>query len=128
VASSSPEPSAEPTHDPARTNIPLEVPQYGTWEEIVMVNKVVDGVSYWGMLVAAILDESGAFINLVLRAPSARDEANLFPTAPPELPAGSTCAEDGKPSTMVEAAGVPVVVKDWLPFPSASRSPDPHRL
>ena len=56
------------------------------------------------------------------------EAANLFSTTPPDLPAGSTCAEDGKPSTVIQAAGVPLEVKDWLPFPGASRAPDPHRL
>jgi hypothetical protein len=98
------------------------------WEEIVLVNKVLDGVSYWGMVSSAILETQEAYVDVLMRAPNAREAANLFSTAPPDLPAGSTCAEDGKPSTVIQAAGVPLEVKDWLPFPGASRAPDPHRL
>jgi hypothetical protein len=129
--SASPAPSTTPSpseRDLALSNVPVEVPQYDGWEEVVMVNKLSDGVSYWGMLVATIIDDSGAFINLTMRAPNVRDVANLFPVPPPQLPAGSTCAEDGKTSTTLQAAGVPVLIKDWLPFPAQSKSPDPHRL
>jgi hypothetical protein len=124
----SPSASAPSALEQALTNVPVEVPLYDGWEEVVMVNKLVDGVSYWGMLVATIIDEAGAFIGLVMRAPNARDDANLLPASLPKLPAGSTCAEDGKQSAVRQAAGVPVVIKDWLPFPASSKSPDPHRL
>ena len=137
VPSPSPAPSPSPSPSPsasapsalelALTNVPVEVPLYDGWEEVVMVNKLVDGVSYWGMLVATIIDEAGAFIGLVMRAPNARDDANLLPTLP-TLAAGSTCAEDGKQSAVRQAAGVPVIMKDWLPFPASSKSPDPHRF
>jgi hypothetical protein len=130
--SGGPSPSASPSPeselDKALTDVPSDVPKYDDWEEVVMVNKVVDGVSYWGMLVGAIFPDSGAFIELIMRAPNAHDQANLFAVTPPVLPAGSTCVEDGKPSTSVQAAGIPVVIKDWQAFPGASHSPDPHRL
>jgi hypothetical protein len=125
---SEPSPSATPSQDPALTNLPDELPLYlGIWEEVVLINKVVDGVGYWGMVSALIVDGEETYIDVVLRAPNAREAANLFPTALPSLPAG-TCAEDGKPSTDLEAAGVPLVIKDWQPFPGSKRSPDPHRL
>jgi hypothetical protein len=133
-ASPSPGPSVAPTTTPpsalelALTNVPAEIPVYGGWEEVVLINKLADGVSYWGMLVATIIDEAGAFIGLVMRAPNVRDAANLLPASLPKLPAGSTCAEDEKQLGVQEASGEPVVMKDWLPFPAASKSPDPHRL
>jgi hypothetical protein len=128
--SPTPHASASPTPtNPALTGIPDDVVIYDeAWEEIVLVNKVLDGVSYWGMVSSAIAEKRGAYIDVVMRAPNARETPNLFPTAPPDLPAGSTCAEDGKPSTAVQAAGVPLIVKDWDPFPGASRAADPHRL
>jgi hypothetical protein len=127
--SASATPSASPSEDPARTNVPDELPLYaGIWEEVVLINKVVDGVSYWGMVSAFIVDKRETFIDVVMRAPNAREAANLFPTALPDLAAGSTCAEDGKPSPDIEVAGVPLIIKTWQPFPGAKRSPDPHRL
>jgi hypothetical protein len=126
----SPEPSASPSPTPPGplTNVPDEVPVYGGWEEILMINKTVDGVSYWGMLVATIFPQEGAFIGVVLRAPNMRDAAHLLPASLPALPAGGTCAEDGVQSAKIQAAGEPVLIKDWQPFPGAGRSPDPHRL
>jgi hypothetical protein len=128
--SPTPDASASPTPtNPALTGIPDDLPVADSvWEEIVLVNKVLDGVSYWGMVSSAILEKRGAYIDVVMRAPNARETANLFPTAPPDLPAGSTCVEDGKPSAAVQAAGVPLIVKDWDPFPGASRPADPHRV
>ena len=128
--SPTPDASASPTPtNPAMIGIPDDVViDQNYWQEIVLVNKVLDGVSYWGMISSAILEKRGAYIDVVMRAPNARETANLFPTAPPDLPAGSTCAEDGKPSTAVQAAGVPLIVRDWDPFPAASRSTDPHRF
>jgi hypothetical protein len=109
-------------------SLPLEVPLYQGWEEVVMINKLQGGVSYWGMMVATIVDKSGGEIDMVMRAPNARDSANLFPTAPPKLAPSDSCAEDGHESTALQTSGVPLVVKDWYPFPSQSKSPDPHRL
>jgi hypothetical protein len=128
--SPTPDASASPTPtNPALTGIPDDVLIFDeAWQEIVLVNKVLDGVSYWGMVSSAIAEQRGAYIDVVMRAPNARETANLFPVAPPDLPAGSTCAEDGKPSTAVQAAGVPLIVKDWDPFPGASKASDPHRV
>jgi len=128
--SPTPDASASPTPtNPALTGIPDDVLIFDeAWQEIVLVNKVLDGVSYWGMVSSAIAEQRGAYIDVVMRAPNAHETANLFPVAPPDLPAGSTCAEDGKPSTAVQAAGVPLIVKDWDPFPGASKASDPHRV
>ena len=110
------------------TSVPLEVPVYRGWEEVVLINKLKDGVSYWGMMVATIVAEAGASIDLVLRAPNARDPANLFPIAPPMLAPSDSCAEDGKQSGALQSSGVPLIIRDWYPFPAQSKSPDPHRL
>ncbi|HKO33422.1 MAG TPA: hypothetical protein VJY85_06715 [Candidatus Limnocylindria bacterium] len=112
----------------ATKGLPFEVPRFDGWEWVVFVHKVVGGVSYWGMLVAGIFEGDRALIDLVTRAPHARDSANLFATAPPVLAAGKTCAEDEQAAGDVQASGEPVYVKAWWPFPAQSRSPDPHRL
>ena len=67
-------------------------------------------------------------MDVVLRAPNARDEANLFPTAPDAIPDNAACAEDGKLGAEIEQAGTPVMVRDWLPFPGAERSVNPNMV
>jgi len=123
-------PQAAPTPSPSSTpaaSTPAAVLRSGGWQWFATAYKIADGVSYWSMLSAELIDVGDAWVDIVLRAPQASDPPNLFPDKPKALAAGKTCAEDRREGTNVEQSGSPAIVREWWPFPSQSRSPDPQR-
>jgi hypothetical protein len=110
---------------PDSVRIPIPVPRADGHEWLVAAYKITGGVSYWALVMAAKVEEDAA-VNVVLRAPNARDEPNLLPSAPDPVPTDRACAEDGTPGTEIEQAGTPLVVRDWLPFPGQDRTPSPN--
>jgi hypothetical protein len=97
------------------------VHQLNGWQWDLFAYKVTGGVSYFAFVDAGLApDLSAGFITITLRAPESHDAPNLFPDAPLDLPAGSTCAEDGAASPATQVSGVAVVLRDWKPFPGAN--------
>lgn len=104
--------------------IPVGVARAAGWQWLTLGYRVTGGVSYW-MMLSAELTDGDAWVDVVLRAPNARDSANLFRDEPKALDPGKTCAGDGKQARDVEQASSPTMVREWWPFPAHSRSPDP---
>jgi hypothetical protein len=105
--------------------IPVPVPRVDGYEWIATAYKIADGVSY-SALIVAMRQELAASVQILLRAPNARDNANLFP----EPPAGIelACAEDGKVSEDNEKAGTAVMMRDWWPFPNQTHPRSPNEV
>jgi hypothetical protein len=106
--------------------IPMDVPRMPGHEWLVAGYKIADGVSYWVLVAGALIVDGTAFVDVILRAPNARDISNLFSVEPESIAADQRCAEDGTVATGIEQAGTPTMMRDWLPFPAQERSPDPH--
>jgi hypothetical protein len=114
---------------PALTgHLPSDIEPVDGYQWAVFAYRISAGVSYWAELSAGIVTAQEAYIDVVLRAPEDRDPADLFTTAPPALAAGTTCAEDGRATTKIQEDGLPILVRDWYPFPTQSHVPDPGRL
>jgi hypothetical protein len=112
-----------PTSEP----MPADVARSEGFQWLAYGYKVTGGVSYWSMVSAQRLEDGDAWVDIVMRAPNARDTSNLFVDRPKALPAGKTCPEDGQVKNATEQAGSPAALRDWYPFPGYSHSPDPQR-
>ncbi len=75
--------------------IPMHVPRMPGHEWLAAGYKIADGVSYWVLIAGARIVDGTAFVDVILRAPNARDSANLFPVEPDPIAADQPCAEDG---------------------------------
>ena len=104
----------------------MDVPRMPGHEWLAAGYKIADGVSYWVLVAGARIVDGTAFVDVILRAPNARDSANLFPVEPEPVAADQTCAEDGTVATAIEQAGTPTMMRDWWPFPAQERSRDPN--
>jgi len=113
--------SAPPTEAP----IPVGVNRADGYEWIAAAYKIDEGVSYFALVIGVLVDGGDAVVEALMRAPNARDPANLFTSAPAALDKDKTCAEDGKVPTAVEQAGTPTIIRDWDPFPNQTQSRDP---
>jgi hypothetical protein len=107
--------------------IPVPIARAPGYEWLAGAYKISNGVSYWA-LVIGVLGDGDAFVQILLRAPNARDEANLFRSEPAAVAMEKACAEDGKVSEQVEQAGEPTMIRDWWPFPSEHNSRAPHQV
>ncbi len=112
---------------PDSVEIPMPVQRAEGHEWLAAAYKITGGVSYWALVLGAQVDGDAA-VNVVLRAPNAQDNANLIRATPDPIPTDRACAEDGRLGTEIEQAGTPVLVRDWLPFPAESHSPNPNVL
>ena len=106
--------------------IPMDVPRMPGYEWLVSGYKITDGVSYWVLIAGALIVDGTGFVDVILRAPNARDSANVFPVEPDPVAADRGCAEDGAVATAIEQVGTPTMMRDWWPFPTHEHSPDPH--
>ncbi len=106
--------------------IPMEVPRMPGHEWLAAGYKIADGVSYWVLVAGARIVDGTAFVDVILRAPNARDSSNLLPVEPESVAAERRCAEDGIVTPDIQQAGTPTMMRDWWPFPAQDRSPDPH--
>jgi hypothetical protein len=133
-----PTPTPTPTPTPIRAPatsanasppppIPIDPPRADGYEWVIYAYKSANSVSYWAMLYGALLHSGDAWLDIVLRAPAARDPADLIgqPTA---IAAGKSCVDDGKNTTTVEQSGTPTAMRDWWPFPAQSHSPNPNKV
>jgi hypothetical protein len=105
--------------------IPVPVPRLDGYEWLATAYKIANGVSY-SALVVGVRMEKEASVQILLRAPNARDTDNLFPEPPAAVE--QTCAEDGKVGEETEKAGTAVILRDWLPFPGQNRPRDPSQV
>jgi hypothetical protein len=106
--------------------IPMDVPRMPGHEWLAAGYKISDGVSYWVLVAGALIVDGTAFVDVILRAPNARDSSNLFPVAPEPIADGQACAEDGTVATDIQQVGTPMMMRDWWPFPAQERTHDPH--
>ena len=88
--------------------------------------KITDGVSYWVLIAGALIVDGTGFVDVILRAPNARDSSNLFQVEPNPIGADQRCAEDGVVAPDIQQAGTPTMMRDWWPFPAQERSPEPN--
>jgi hypothetical protein len=107
--------------------IPVPIVRAPGYEWLAGAYKITNGVSYYA-LVIGVLGDGDAFVQILLRAPNARDDANLFRSEPAAVAMEKACAEDGKVSEKVEQAGDPTMIRDWWPFPSEHNSRAPHQV
>ena len=121
-----PEPLYDITGTPIQDPIPIDVPRMPGHEWLAAGYKISDGVSYWVLVAGTRIVDGTAFVDVILRAPNARDSENLFAVAPDPLPEDQTCAEDGTVAPATEQAGTPTMMRDWWPFPAQQRSRDPN--
>jgi hypothetical protein len=105
--------------------IPVPVPRLDGYEWMATAYKIADGVSY-SALIVGVRQEKAASVQILLRAPNARDNANLFPEPPAAIE--QTCAEDGKVGEDNEKAGTAVMMRDWWPFPNQTHARSPSEV
>jgi hypothetical protein len=117
----------ESGHEVNAVAIPLEFPRVNGYQWLAAAHKIESGVSY-GALLTGVRVTNGALVEVVLRAPNARDNANLFPENPAALPVGKSCGEDGTVGDLAESAGTPTMIRDWWPFPEHNRDRDPNQV
>jgi hypothetical protein len=95
------------------------------WEWQAYGYRVADGVSYWLRLAGAAQRDGFARIDVLVRAPGARDRANLFADAPAGLPAGGTCVERPGVPGRPERDGAAIELAARRSLPKAHPSTDP---
>jgi hypothetical protein len=95
------------------------------WEWEAYGYRVADGVSYWLRLAGAAQRDGFARIDVLVRAPGARDRANLFADAPTGLPAGATCVERPGVSETPERDGAAIELAARRSLPKAHPSTGP---
>jgi hypothetical protein len=123
-----PPPAVDPTGNLlSPVAIPVPVPRLDGYEWLVTAYKIADGVSYSALMVG-VRQERQASVQILLRAPNARDNANLFPEPPAAVAADQTCAEDGRVGEDAEQAGTAVIMRDWWPFPAQTHPRDPAQV
>lgn len=105
--------------------IPVPVPRVDGYEWLATAHKIADGVSY-SALVVGVRQEDTASVQILLRAPNARDNANLFPEPPAAIE--QACAEDGQVGEQAEKAGTAVLMRDWWPFPNQTHPRNPTQV
>lgn len=108
--------------------IPIPVARAPGYEWLASGYKINNGVSYWVLLLGALGDDGEAVLEVLFRAPNARDAANLFDPEPVAVPVEQACAEDGRIGKDIEKAGTPTVMRDWWPFPAETRTRDPNQV
>ena len=107
--------------------IPVPIARAEGYEWLAGAYKISNGVSYWA-LVIGVLGDGDAFVQILLRAPNARDDANLFRPEPDAVATDKTCAEDGVIGEQIEQAGVPTMIRDWWPFPGEHNTRAPNQV
>jgi hypothetical protein len=108
--------------------IPIPVGRAPGYEWLAAGYKINNGVSYWVLVIGALGGDGEAVVEVMFRAPNARDEANLFNPEPAAVPTEQACAEDGRIGEQIEKAGTPTMIRDWWPFPAETHTRDPNQV